>query len=459
MTLSNFDWTDKDSVKWFILLPSGHEGPYSLLELLDQKEKKKIATDIKVWAEGLTDPVTLSRALALSIEMNAPVAEEVPDLPPIPEDDVPPIPFQAEPDEFEEEVPVVKKTSPKIWISASLGAMAVSAIAVVLMARGQEKFDIRRMPKMSHETHEKILRENSFEGWGKKIFFKEYLPQDHSHIWLVTSSYQECDVEATFTSLKDKLLTMSDEKVSFKSSGHLKGHVAELSSFDFSSGSKIIPGMYELDVKARNCKWEGLFPLVMNGLTNPEEEYMARTKVILFAKGAEEFNSNLANLLKKKEEEARREKDADYFFWKDLEQKFQTLEAISLQIEQLFLDFLDQDGSQFQKSVKPMVDGYTRKFGSFLTAFVVENEKYFKSLNPKGDSEKRNYELMVRLTAKSVGEESMKFIEEFQKIKSPKEKDLSVLSERVKKTFSTIKTNISGKLSQVSLDQEKLSEK
>lgn len=458
MTLSNFDWTDKDSVKWFILLPSGHEGPYSLYQLMEQKEKKKLSQDIKIWAEGLTEPVTLERALALSSEVLTPMFEEIPDLPPLPEDDIPPIPMEASETEAGE-VLEVKKSSPKIWVGAALSVVVAAGGAVFFMARGQEKIDIRRMPKMSLETQEKILRENTFESWGKKIFFKEYLPQDHSHIWLVTSSFQECDVEATFSSVKDKLLMLEDEKVSFKSAGHLKGHVAELSSFDFTSGSKIIPGLYEMDVKATNCKWEGFYPQVMNGFSGPDVEYMARTKVILFAKGADEFNSNLANLLKKKDELARKEKDAAYFFWKDLEQKFQTLEAISLQIEQHFLDFLDEDKAQFQKNLKPMVDNYTRKFGSFLTSFVVENEKYFKSMNSKGDAEKRNYELMVRLTAKTVGEESMKYIEEFQKLKSPKENEINALTERVKKTFSGLKKNISGKLTQVSLDQEKLSEK
>lgn len=456
MTLSNFDWTDKDSVKWFILLPSGHEGPYSLYELIEHKEKKKLSQDIKIWAEGLSEPITLDRATALSFEVKTQVIEETPDLPPLPEDDLPPLPLEAsEESEEPEEVPEVKKSSPKIWIGAALSVVVAAAGGVFLMARGQEKIDIRRMPKMSLETHEKIRRENTFESWGKKIFFKEYLPQDHSHIWLVTSSFQECDVEATFSSVKDKLLTMEDEKVSFKSQGQLKGHVSELSSFDFTTGSKIIPGLYEMDVRATNCKWEGFFPLVMNAFQGPDAEYMARTKVILFAKGADEFNSNLANLLKKKDELDRREKDANYLFWKDLEQKFQTLEAISLQIEQHFLDFLDEDRAQFQKNLKPMVDDYTRKFGSFLTSFVVENEKYFKSMNSKGDAEKRNYELMVRLTAKTVGEESMKYIEEFQKLKAPKENEIIALSERVKKTFSGLKKNISGKLTQVSLDQEK----
>src|SRR6478752_3066366 len=79
MTLSNFDWTDKTSVKWFIMLPTGHEGPYSLEAL----QKRKTSHEIKIWAEGLQSPVTLKAALEKSTTIPDPIVEE-------PEDDLPP---------------------------------------------------------------------------------------------------------------------------------------------------------------------------------------------------------------------------------------------------------------------------------------------------------------------------------------------------------------------------------
>jgi hypothetical protein len=211
-----------------------------------------------------------------------------------------------------------------------------------------------------------------------------------------------------------------------------------------------------MDVKATNCKWNGLYPLMMNAFRGPGPEYMARMKVVIFSRGAEEFNRTLQTILSKKDEIARREKDENYFFWQDLQQKFQTLEAISLQVEQHLLDFLDKNPADFNKNLKPMVDSYTRKFGSFLASFVVENDQYFKTLDVRGASLKRNYELMVRLTSKKIGLESMKFIEEFQSIKkSPNQKEINALSEKVKKVFSSLKQEISKKLAQISEDQGK----
>ena len=96
MTLSNFDWTDKTSVKWFILPPTGHEGPYSLEVLIG----KKTSQEIKIWAEGLSSPVILKIAIQNS-QTDKANNDLLPDLPLLPteqdihEDSVPPLPFEA----------------------------------------------------------------------------------------------------------------------------------------------------------------------------------------------------------------------------------------------------------------------------------------------------------------------------------------------------------------------------
>ena len=456
MTLSNFDWTDKDSVKWFVLLPTGHEGPYSLDSLQKSYAQKRIASDVKVWAEGLNEPILLSDVLGRA---NSEEISEIPDLPPIPEEDVPPLPI---PEDAAEDVPPLHEIPSKprrVW-PVLVGAVVIMCfLAFAGMIKKYENFTIRRYPKMTLELHEKILRDLSFDGWNKKIFFKEYLPSDQTQIWLVTSSYQTCKVEASFQSLDQKLLSMQDEKVQFKTEGILKDHVVEFSQFDFLHGTKIIPGMYEMDVKAYDCSWDGFLPRIMNKFMSPDESYVARTKVVLFSKGAEEFNRILDKLIQKKMAIELKEKNETENFWQDLQQKLETLQAITMQIEQLILEFLAQGPNRFQPGLKPMVDLYTKKFGSFLTSFVVENEKYFRSLNISDStdaSQKRNYELMVKLTSKKIGFESMTFIEEFQNMKGkPTVKSLEDLTARVRKTYSGIKIDIGQKIIQVSEDRSK----
>lgn len=459
MTLSNFDWTDKDSVKWFILLPMGHEGPYSLDQLASRVEKKKISPDVEIWAEGLAQPVHLKDALATKNEEPEETVEEdiLPDLPEIPkeEDEIPPLPVLEESESIEIPVapPEKKNIKLRVW-----GFLFVCGVLMLYFAFGNvlkdlETFKIHRLSKMNLELHERIMQENAFDGWNKKIFFKEYISDDHTHIWLVNTGFQTCQVEADFRSLPGKMLTTEAGSVAFKTKGTLTGHVTELSHFEFSSGNKIIPGLYEMDVKATHCEWEGLVPTLMNKFQGPDSEYVARMKVVLFSKGPQEFNKILDRIIQKKMEEELKAKNEEELFWQDLQQKFETLQAVTLQVEQLLLDFLDGDPAKFKANLPQMVDQYTRKYGSFFTSFVVENENYFRGLK-EGSSKKRNYELTVTLTTKRIGLETMKLIEDFQKQKqNPSKAQVSSYVERVKQVYAALKYEIAQKIIQVSEDR------
>ena len=137
--------------------------------------------------------------------------------------------------------------------------------------------------------------------------------------------------------------------------------------------------------------------------------------------------------------------------------KFQTLEALTSQIEQSFLDFLQTPPQLMKEQLKTLVNEYSRNFGTFLTTFVMESGKSFQASPHERLSEKRNYEEMIKQTAKSIGLESMKLIEELQEIKNfTSEKKLSGLNNKVKIKFSRIKKEISQKLIQVTQDQESL---
>lgn len=472
MTLSNFDWTDKDCVRWFILLPTGHEGPYSLKQLIHLHERKKMAKEIQVWAEGLSAPVTFKELVdqtkvsdegPVTQEKNEQVGEEelTPDLPPLPDDEIPPVP---------EDIP--EKISPEEISMRPSGrkgqsfALTPVLIGMALLAlffgtreflKSAESIDIPRMSRMGPELHERILKENSFSGWDKKIFFREYVSDDHGQIWLINTGFQACKVEASFKSVEGKLLTLGEEEVYFKSRGTLSGHIVSFSDFEFIQGSKIIPGLYELNVKATACHWESFLASAMNGFRDPEKEYLAQMKVVIFSKGAQEFNVVLDRILRQKEEKILKEQNEYEIFWQDLHQKFATLQAITLQIEQLVLDFLQKNPKDFKTNLKPLVELYTRQYGSFLTSFVVENESYFKSLtDSKGASLKRNYELLIRQTSTRIGFESMKLIEEFQsQKKKPRKKELKEIEERVRSVYKLIKQDISQRLLQVSKDQSK----
>ncbi len=444
--MSNFDSTDKNSLRWFILLPSGHVGPYSIEQLIELKLRHKINAEVKIWAEDLGGPYPLDLILQDPItqeedsEVDAVISE-----------------ILSTPEEFKNNKSVrVRKTF--LVTLCLLGFFLLIGGAVIgsrFFVKNKEQFYINRLKKITPDLYERILSESSFQGWGKEIFFREYVSDDYSHLWLVTSSYQQCDVDISINSLPGKLLSMKQDRVSFKSKGRLSNHVVELFLFHFSSGNRIIPGLYEMDVRAYNCQWDGVISHLMNHFSGPESEYVARTKVILFSKGSQEFSLHLNNFLKKKLElQVKNKGDQDHFL-QGLVQKFQTLEAVSLQIEQHFLDFMNLNPKEFNQNVGPMVHKYSRTFGTFLTSFILENEKDFKNRSFKKGSRKINYELMIRLLSKKIGLISMNIIEELQAIKSsPSQKKLKGISAKVTKNFSEMIKDINEKLSLASQDLE-----
>jgi hypothetical protein len=465
MTLSNFNWTDKTSPRWFILLPTGHEGPYALSDIESRLKRLKISPLVKIWAEGLSIPLTLKEVLDLS--QNSLKPTDVPSLsspqgntaldltpPPIPEDALSPTSPIEEITEEAHKKPLNR--SPKVSFFAAGIIVFILGFSLYQWLKGQEAFSIKRYPKMSLETHERIQSEFTFKGWDKKIFFKEFVPPDLSVVWFITESFQECQVEAQFQSMKGKILSLSDDEIRFKSMGVLQDHVVEFKNFEFINGTKILPGMYEVDVRAYNCVWSGFAPQIGNVFKSADPEYITSLKVILFDKGPREFNHALENFLRKKNDLELKNQNQEELFWQGLQEKLQTLVAISLQIEQHLLDLLDKNPKSFQQNLKPSIDLYTRKFGHFLTRFVISNEEYFKELDqlgPKGLSAKRNYELMVRLSAKKVGLESMKIIEELQSLKNPSRKQLGDIERKLKSSFKEVKEELNQKIIQVSEDR------
>lgn len=444
------------------MLPSGHEGPYSLEELEKRLAAGKLRADVQVWREGLPVAISLRDVL---LELEAPSVEEIPaeepdddlppPLPPLPveeENEMPEIPLF---DQDEERAP--KKSLPIPVIVGSFFLLLV-IFGLYQWIKDNEEFTIRRYPRMTLELHKKIQKELHFDGFDKKIFFHEYASPDLTYIWLVTTGFQRCDVEATFRSVKDRLLTMGSEEVEMVSRGKLANHVAELSMFEFRKGSRIVPGLYEMDVKAIRCEWDGIVPRIRNLFSSVEKEYEATTRVVLYPRGSEEFQEVLGQLIRKKDELRKETEGQEQLFWDDLQMKFQTLHAMTIQIEQHLLDFLDKGERDFPQRLKVMIADYTRKYGKGLTEFVVSNEGYFDGLR---DTElrtvlmKKDYEGLVRSSSKQVGMESMKIIEKLQKMKKPKAAELKTLRSEVLKNFERLKNNLTKVLIGVTEDRTK----
>jgi hypothetical protein len=108
-----------------------------------------------------------------------------------------------------------------------------------------------------------------------------------------------------------------------------------------------------------------------------------------------------------------------------------------------------------------MVEKYTRNYGHLLTEFVRANEKYFQDLEKSGlknMSHKRGYEALIRTATKNIGYESMRMIEDLQKVKKPSPELMRETSKKVKKKFQVLKEGLNKRLIQLTEDraQEKI---
>ena len=403
---------------------------------------------MQIWREGLPVAVSLRDVLT---EIENPDDELPPPLPPLPvEESLPKISL------LESEEPSTPARALPIPLILAGFLLIILSFGLYQWLKDHEEFTIRRYPRMTLELHKQIQKDLNFDGFDKKIFFNEYASPDLTHVWLITTGFQRCDVEAVFRSVKERLLTMGDEEVEMVSRGKLANHVVELNMFEFRKGSRIIPGLYELDVKAIRCEWDGIVPRIRNLFTSPEKEYEATTRVILYPRGSQEFQEVLGQLIRKKDELRKQTEGQEQLFWEDLQMKFQTLHAMAIQIEQHLLDFLDKGERDFSPRLKLMITDYTKKFGNGLTEFVVSNEGYFDGLR---DTElralltKKDYEGLVRASSKQVGMESMKVIETLQKMKKPKAKELKALRSEVLKSFERLKNNLTKVLLDVTADR------
>lgn len=455
--MSDFKWTDKSTVKWFIIYSEGHEGPYSL-EYLEQKIKENILTSQnKVWAEGLVREMTLEAVLTLATSLekkkqSKKIDQELeipPPLPPLPEEeDVAP------------EIKIKEQVPRGKWIRPLGVLLSIIIVLSGLLYYGQDqkkKMDFNRPQGMNLNVADRIEKDLEFRGWNEPLFFKEYISSDYSRLWLTSSSFHKCSSVSThFKSQKDNILSLKDEVVEFEAKGKLSDHLAEFDKFNFIMGKKVIAGMYDMTIQAQGCQWEGVIARLMNFGKDPESNYQAKMTVVLYSKGALEFKDILERLQRKKLEKVLHDERQIEQFWQGVQEQLQTLLAITLQIEQHFLDFISKDARKFHVNVLDMVSDYTQKFGPFLTNFVVDNEEHFKELsksNLRGISKRKNYESQISESARNLGFTSMKLIEDFQKLKNPRRVQLNTFIDRVKNEFRIIKNELNQKIIQVSDDR------
>lgn len=183
------------------------------------------------------------------------------------------------------------------------------------------------------------------------------ISKDNKQFWLFTDNPLDAQVEVTLEGLQNKYL--GKEPVRFKALGYLTKHRAEFSQFEFEKGSRIYPGYYQVEIKSsqeKNPYW-----LLRYFLTTPTH-INKRTILYLASISPEQFKPLLENFLRKKYVGKNR-------YWEDLQQKYETVEMIILQIIDKFKVFYSGDDE-----LKDLEKDYAKSFGSFFSDLVIRNQ-------------------------------------------------------------------------------------
>jgi len=458
MKLSNFDWTDKSAVRWFILKSGEYEGPYDFYGLKERFDRKSNNGQFLVWAEGLKEALKfedldrayfsldefqkLERISPAKIDLKIPLGssktpKEIP---------------QKEKESYENKSSLNERLK---WITRGMMFICILIFLIITGLNKAEIFTIKRLPKMSSVLHEKIQNQFEFKGWNQRIILKEFVPTDLSEIWLITEGFQECKMEAKFKSMEGKVISLSNPKIVFKAQGYLKDHVLKFSNYEFSSGKKILPGMYDVNLRGTDCRWGNFWAALANYFQGPEKEYAANLKLILFPDGPVAFNFALGNVLKKRMDLKQRILEKESFLWQDVILKYQTLLAITQQVEDHFLMFMNSSKGVNKISIKKMIDDYSKSQGYFLGQFVMDNEVYFKKIKKTETFDGPAYQNELRLSSKDIGYRSMKFIEKIQLLKNYSNSNLQLIKEEMQKDFQELSQKFSKRISELTsnLDQ------
>jgi hypothetical protein len=235
------------------------------------------------------------------------------------------------------------------------------------------------------------------ENTSKENKFGFSIAQDKSKIWVVTNNPYVGRVVLKMKSLKGRVLTAKD--IEFSSSSILKGKIAEFSEFEFQKGQKIVDGYYEIEVLTPT-KLE--VPMVAKLFPEKNRQFRFIDQKLISGMKTSEFDSMINKFNKSKAQN-------DTVFWEELSQKYRTLMAITEQIKDSIFNIFQLNPDNWESNVREYEQTYLRKYGTYFTNFVVENEMAYEKYEKKNFSNKveviSHYTRLSKI-AREVGQQS-----------------------------------------------------
>jgi hypothetical protein len=229
------------------------------------------------------------------------------------------------------------------------------------------------------------------------------LSRDYQEIKLNKISPLSCMVMMEARSIPDEII--GDDRVQFFSRAILQSNVGQFTNFEFLTGTRILPGYYQVRLKFYDCELDSWRYLIK---VNAKDFDEIQNLVLLFEGDEKSFEPHLISYKKSKIEQQKVQLSEDSKALEDTDQKAETLRALSVQIEENYKVLFDTN-LPWQKRVIEMTKNYTLKYGSFLNGFIT------LGVIPDVLSAESKFRIEeMHMKAKKLGFISMRLIEEAQ---------------------------------------------
>ena len=437
-------------INWFVIHNSEHLGPFSEEVLHQLFSEGDIEQGTLIWKEGMDDSISYEEAFLFKKEELSfrPIEETIdtkfetenfkqikkeeqaiadddlpPDLPPEifnlqkidsehiaieVEESIELVEDQEEIEEIEDTPVLIKKKKTRAAKSSKSYQYIIATLIMIILIPGAIFIKIsvlkfKRPAKMSLHDYERLTEVSSDPALSNKYSFA--MAKDKSTLWMSTNLPYSGDLVISMKSVTGKVL--SPKKISLQTRGILNNKIATFSDFTFLEGLKLVDGYYEVEVSTTNDLEK---PLITKFLHARKRQFRFFEVVLISNMDKSEFEILLQKNYKKAVSN-------DLEFWKELKQKYKTIQMITLQIQNSLKQVYDNPEKEWGEKVQHFEMDYKVKFGNFFTNFVIANDKSYEALKNKNFSNKleiiSNYTRLSRL-ARNIGSQTMSILNDLE---------------------------------------------
>jgi len=407
----------KKMKKYFIKLNEDVFGPYEEKTLSSMFKNKQINSDTLVKRLGSSDFLVLSHF----IKTSAPARKVK--LQPLPANaitsvDAQEFPYQVNTNATVSTLYTARRGVEEAMLSVKDSFSSVKYYKLIfipfLIMIGFFAFKTMYIKNAFHATKPNFVKYTSFKKLSDSLE-KSYNNQEHvwkfllsnnlKHSWIASSLPGTHIAHISFKSIPNKVL--SHKLIEAETQVKLFNNSQEIKEWTFNKSEKFAPGLYTATVTLLDRELS-IFDKIFLPKFNAKNIH--ETKILIGSPSKKAFIKDLKRFYKKTVK-------ANFTEIQDIEMKYKTLNKIATQIN-TYIDKLDFSKASQQKKIKDkFVKKYHDEFGSFFTAFVVENKQIYKKKRlpenrAKASPFTKHYSKLTNI-AEKIGQISVDTIDKF----------------------------------------------